>query len=610
MCEVRYDIGIIGHSARPLAKFKTVVNRLSVYGLVTMHRISKRVIRSLCVCTAFGFVLCTQTTYGFALLQTSADEQPQKISAIEMLREASQIASRQDKEHSFWCDRVLLKIAGIQTRLNDFDGARNTLKNGTDSYSRNAAFIELAKAHAGVGQREQAFEVLRELGTDHGWNQDCVSDDVQAFWVDYLITTDKIESAQKAIDEMKVRSSRSEALCKLALAHVKLGDKATAKRVFLDVSNLLSEQFSQVEFSDESYLAIDICRVAQTQCDVVDKKITSSTIQQLMKYSKASKNGLAKVRYLREAAVLAAKVGDQKTAKALFKEAVQARHAILPPTPCPESNRVVALGKIAKSQTSVGFIGEASETVAMIKDDDSERDEVLCGIAIAQAKAGNMADGIKTALSIEHYHQYQDDALLVIVELFIEQGDMKSALTTAGKILNPSRKATAILKVATQHAKDGDKEKAKAIAGQIQLDVARSVLFINTETALGSFDFTKPETWGVMFDEKPYFTSLSYFFTVNRAVELAAAAMTLHQALNGDQGFDYAVTFKDVHEDVIESLARAHAASGDAKGAHEWASRIGSDEKLEPDNDHDSTLVQQRIHGLIGVAEGLLARDK
>ena len=133
---------------------------------------------------------------------------------------------------------------------------------------------------------------------------------------------------------------------------------------------------------------------------------------------------------------------------------------------------------------------------------------------------------------------------------------------------------------------------------------------INTETALGSFDFTKPETWGVMFDEKPYFTSLSYFFTVNRAVELAAAAMTLHQALNGDQGFDYAVTFKDVHEDVIESLARAHAASGDAKGAHEWASRIGSDEKLEPDNDHDSTLVQQRIHGLIGVAEGLLARDK
>ena len=75
----------------------------------------------------------------------------------------------------------------------------------------------------------------------------------------------------------------------------------------------------------------------------------------------------------------------------------------------------------------------------MIKDDDSERDEALCGIAIAQAKAGNMADGIKTALSIEHYRQYQNDALLVIVELFIEQGDMKSALATAEKILNPSR---------------------------------------------------------------------------------------------------------------------------------------------------------------------------
>ena len=572
-----------------------------------MSRISKRIIRLLCVYIALGFVLCTQTAHGFALPQTNAAEQPQEISPIEILREASQIVSRQDKEHSFWCDRVLLKIAGAQTRSHDFDGAKSTLRNCDYPYGRNAAFIELAKTLAGAGQREQAFEVLRELGTDHSWNQDCI-DDVQAFWIDYLITTGKLASAQKAIDEMKVRSSRPEALRKLALAHAKLGDKATAKRLFLDASNLLSNQFNQVNFSDESSLAIDICKIAQTQCDVVDKKTRSSTIQQLLEYSETSKNGWAKVRYLREAAVLAAKVGDQKTAKALFTEAVQARQTIQPP--CPASNRIVALGQIAKSQTSVGFIGEALETVAMIKDDDSEREQALCGIAIAQAKAGNMADGIETALSIEHYRQYQNDALLVIVELFIEQGDLKSALTTAEKILNPSRQATAILKVATQHAKDGKKEKAKVIAGQIQLEIDRHSRFFITEIALGSFNFIKPETWGIMFDQKPYFTSLSYSFTVNRATELAAAAMTLHQALNGDQGFDYAVVFKDVHKDVIESLARAHAASGDANGAYQWASRIGSNEKLEPYSDHDSTLVQQRLHGLIGVAEGLLARDK
>ena len=609
---VRCDIGIIGRGTRSLATFKAVVNRLSVYGFIAMSRISKRVIRSLWFCGVLGFVLCTQTTHGFALLQTNTDQQPQEINAIEILREASLIASRQDKEHSFWCDRVLLKIADVQTRSHDFDGAKSTLRNCTYPYGRNVACIELAKAHAEVGQRDRAFEVLQEeLETDLSWNQDCLSDSVQAHWVDNLITTDKLESAQKAVDEMKVYSSRSEALCKLALAHAKRGDKATAKRIFLDASKLLSDQFSQVKFSSESHLAIDICRVALAQRDVVDMKTTSSMIQQLVQYSEISKSGPAKVRYLREAAVLAAKVGDQKTAKALFENAVQMRHAIQPPTPCSESNRTVALGQIAKAQTNVGFIDEALETVAMLKDDDSERGEALCDIAVAQAKAGNIAGGIETALSIEHYLQYQNDALLVIVDLFIEKGDKKSALATAEKILNPSRRTTAILKVATQHAKDGNKNKAKAIASQIKLEVAPEKLLFTAEAGLVSFDFTKPETWGIMFDEKPYFTSLSYSFTVNRAAELSAAVMTLHQALSGHQNVDFAVAFKDVHEDVIESLARAHAASGDPKAAYEWASRIGSDEKLEPDSDHDSqTLVEQRLHGLIGAAEGMLAKDK
>ena len=423
---VRCDIGIIGRGTRSLATCKAVVNRLSVCGFIVISRISKRVIRSLCFCSVLGFVLCTQTTHGFALLQTNTDQQSQEINAIEILREASLIASRQDKEHSFWCDRVLLKIADVQTRSHDFDGAKSTLRNCTYPYGRNVACIELAKAHAEVGQRDRAFEVLQEeLETDHSWNQDHLSDSVQAHWVDNLITTDKLESAQKAVDEMKVYSSRSEALCKLALAHAKRGDKATAKRIFLDASKLLSDQFSQVKFSSESHLAIDICRVALAQRDVVDMKTTTSMIQQLVQYSEISKSGPAKVRYLREAAVLAAKVGDQKTAKALFENAVQMRHTIQPPTPCSESNRTLALGQIAKAQTNVGFIDEALETVAMLKDDDSERAEALCDIAVAQAKAGNMAGGIETALSIEHYLQYQNDALLVIVDLFIEKGDKK-----------------------------------------------------------------------------------------------------------------------------------------------------------------------------------------
>ena len=343
------------------------------------------------------------------------------------------------------------------------------------------------------------------------------------------------------------------------------------------------------------------------QHHIVDFKTTSSMIQQLVQYSESSKSGLAKVCYLREAAVLATKIDGQKTAEILFGKAIESRHAIQPPTPCPAANRIVALYEIAKAQARVGFIGEALKTAAMIKNGESEQGKAMCDIAVAQAKAGDATGGIATALSTEHYIQYQNDALAAIATLCIAKGDRESALMAAKKLTDPSSKAAVILKVATQYAKDGDKNKAKAIAGQIQLKAAPKLLLVGDEV-IASFDFTKAETWGVVFDQRSSFTSASYFFHINRAAELAAAAMTLQQVFDEPQDLDYAVVFKDVHKDVIQSLARAHAANGDAKAAHAWASRIGSDERIGSEKDYDSqALVEQRIHALIGVAEGLLA---
>lgn len=578
-----------------------MTNDLSVDDSNAMSRTSKKMILSRCLYGALWILLCARTTLGFASPQTGGDEQPDGISAIAVLNEASQIAVRQDVKPSLWCDRVLLQIADIQTRAHDFDGARNTIRNCGYPYGRNAALVRLAETHAGAGQRKQAFEVLHELGTDHGWTQDHLEDGVRMFWVEYLIAANKLESAQKFVDELVVPKSRPDALCKLALAHAKLGDKTVAKRLFLDALR------ASTELSDVYYQRIAIGEVAQASGGVVDFKTTSSMIQQLVELAESSKNGLAKVGYQREAAVLAAKIDDQKTAEILFGKAIQSRHAIQPPTPCPEANRIVALYKIAKAQASVGFIDEALKTAAVIKVGESEVGEALCDIAVAQAKSGDVTGGIATALSIEGHIQYQNDAMVAIVDLYIGKGDKESALMTAEKIANPSRKAAAILKVATQYAKDGDKDKAKAIAGQIQLKATQDLILISDEV-IASFDFTKAETWGVMFGQTWYSTSLSRSVTVNRAAELAAAAMTLHQALDEPQNPDYAVAFKDLHENVIQSLARAHAANGDAKDAHAWANRIGSDEKIGADDYDSQVLVEQRIHALIGVAEGLLSK--
>ncbi|MBI3861163.1 MAG: hypothetical protein HY290_04635 [Planctomycetia bacterium] len=87
-------------------------------------------------------------------------------------------------------------------------------------------------------------------------------------------------------------------------------------------------------------------------------------------------------------------------------------------------------------------------------------------------------------------------------------------------------------------------------------------------------------------------------------------ALTLAQMLEQQPADTYAILFKDIiHEEVVQALARAHAASGDADQARAWAEQIGSNGRIQSDEDHETLrAVQQRIFALIGIAEGMLDR--
>jgi len=563
-----------------------------------------------CVLTATWGLLYAHQTLGDVWLQSKGKEQPGigAITIAAILDEACQIAVAQNLQDSIQLDRVYLQIADLQIKAQDFESASHTIKHCGYSYGANSANVKLAEALARAGHRERAFEVLQELGTDHGWNQNLLADRVQMFWVEHLIATNKFESAQQAISKLVAPRSRPEALSKLALAHAKRGDKTISNRLLMDACQ------AAARIPDEYDQAIAIDKVAKAANEFVDFKTASSMTQQLTKLAEAANSGLRKVGHLRKAAPLAAKVNDQKTAQTLFKKALESRHAIQPPDPCPEANRIIALSQIAKAQASVGFIEQALATAATISNDDSwrgtaERDEVLREIGIAQAKAGDEASGIATALSIENYFQYQNDALAEIARVYVQKGDKKSALATALKIENPSRKAAAILGIATQYAKDGDKRAAKDIAGEIQLKASLEPLFSDGVGEV-AFDFSNAKTWGILFDSRRFYTSASHSMTINRASSLAAAAMALHQALAEPNNLDYAVAFQDVEKSVVQSLACAHAKNGDAKDAYAWAIRIGSSEKIESEDDYDAKArVDQRLHALIGVAEGMLAKQ-
>jgi tetratricopeptide (TPR) repeat protein len=303
-----------------------------------------------------------------------------------------------------------------------------------------------------------------------------------------------------------------------------------------------------------------------------------------------------------ESAVLYAKVSDKKNADRLFARALEAQKSVN------AMNWWNALAMIAKDQARVGYIDDALKTAALIKQTDSEHEQTMYAIAIAQIKSNDIDGAVRTAMSIKFYVQYRDDSLEQIAEHQIAKGDLKSALTTAEKFDNPSKKATAILKVATAHAKLGNRKTAANVAGQIDLTYTDDLLkALHKE----HFNFRQPHSWSGGYDGSTASTGASRHWADMRAAEVAESAMTLAQAFGQQPDKPYDLLFNDCNaEEVIQAIARAHAASGDANKALTWAKRIGSSDKIKAKNDSKTMwAVERRIHALIGVAEGILDRS-
>ena len=135
--------------------------------------------------------------------------------------------------------------------------------------------------------------------------------------------------------------------------------------------------------------------------------------------------------------------------------------------------------------------------------------------------------------------------------------------------------ASAILKIAAAHAKAGDRKTAIDIASRIQLPRDRSLLAhfgIDRQ-----FDYRLPGTWGVCYE--PAFTNASTSASEKDAAEVAAAAMILALALGQKPARPYEESFNDIviyTGEIMRSLARTDAASGNVNEALTWARRVGA----------------------------------
>jgi hypothetical protein len=532
--------------------------------------------------------------------RTSRKAEPGGPAVPDILREASEIILKQEEHQHYWSDRVLLHIAEVQVRARDFDGAFKSIRGSSYEYGRNAGLVHLAETLARDGKRERAFEVFRPMDSDHGCGEDYSHDLIQLRWIEHVIASGDLGQAGKAIEQLKSKGNRSEGLRKLAVAYAKAGDAARAEAQFTLAIDAASG------LKDEVDRGWRLWETADAQLSVGKADAAKATIRQLAETSNA-KDTWAKFAALWRAAVLAAKAKDDQTAHQLFRRAIDAQKDVN------ALNKLNALNQVAVAQADAGYIQDALKTASMVPhsendfSQDGTREEALYAIAVAQLKANDVEGAVRTALSVKYYLQYRDDALHKIVDHQIAKRDLKAALTTAQKVDHPSRKATAILRIAAAHAKAGDRKTAADVAAQIDLAHRDGLPTIRP----GPFDYRIPRSWGISYDAWVGFTAASHFASIQRTAEVAAAAMTLAQALEQKPAQSYALLFNEIYAgEIIQALARAHAASGDAGEALAWAKQIGTSGKIKSTEDSETRwAVERRVHALVGVAEGILDRS-
>jgi hypothetical protein len=312
----------------------------------------------------------------WAVAGSAADEPPRTGSKAKLggpavdaiLREACEIALKQDGDQRFWTERVLLQIGELQIHAGDYNGALKPIRAST--YGRDAGLEHLAEALARRGKKERAFEILRMQ--DHGWPEN----GVQLKWVEYLIASSELGRAAKAIQELKYERQRPEGLRMLAVAYAKAKDSARAKEYFklsIDTASGLK---------DDSDRARALWETADAQLVVGEADAAKATIRLLVEKTEL-KDPWAKCLSFTECAVLTAKMKDDETAHRLFRRAIEARDSV------DSMNKMNALMFIAKAQAGVGYIDDALKTASMIPQGESYRGQAVYAIAVAQLKAND-----------------------------------------------------------------------------------------------------------------------------------------------------------------------------------------------------------------------------
>ena len=143
--------------------------------------------------------------------------------------------------------------------------------------------------------------------------------------------------------------------------------------------------------------------------------------------------GVKGVKQLADVFVAQTKTGDKRAAKHTYSALVKAVNTIIgaPPTSKIYSNqsRYQAMAYLASALAKTGDISSSLEAVSPIDNRQKVRGIALADIARAHAEAGDVANAMKTAMSI-HDVPYRGAALGNIISTQAKAGDFKGAIKT------------------------------------------------------------------------------------------------------------------------------------------------------------------------------------
>jgi hypothetical protein len=335
--------------------------------------------------------------------------------------------------------RKALKQALAMVKFDDRE--QRVVKDGAiyGSPSPATAGSGIAYAFVKAGDLKQALEIAAKMGKE----QDrCLVEIASA-----QAEVGDIAGAALTANSIQQRDNKIYALNAIVDARVKTGDLTAARSTLNEVRRLVQNhqqgRIGKFRKQDVPDPQLDQWRagIAHTQLQLGDKTgalLTAATIE----------SDLEKANALMQMGVNRISAGKSAEAWELLCAASSAAQSAAPPARGdwrPKDAKAYALCFIACEQAKAGDIAEALRTANAIPLRQA-MDDALAGIAPAQAKAGDLKGALETVARIR-YESSKADALGSLAKVLACEGREKDALALAAQQTSPAVKARALLGV-------------------------------------------------------------------------------------------------------------------------------------------------------------------